>query len=208
MRSEHAVLDIHTRVQCQFVHFAQDDALVGGLLGVFAHQHGPARIEGRIKIVVAAMDVQSVLGQGARADLQNHGGELAWRVIILLHGIDDSLTGSKVDRAAARHRIGGRATLRRVFAFAFDGDFLMPEDVELALGVGLLVNLAPFRRGGDRIKDSTVRDAGFDVLGDELIAITGDADARIFGGGLGGLGCGDSYFIDDTFIRNHKILSI
>ncbi len=64
-------------IERQLVDLAQDDRLVGRLLGVLGHQHGPARVEGGVEVVVAAMDVEGVLGQGARADLEHHGRELA-----------------------------------------------------------------------------------------------------------------------------------
>ena len=130
MGGEHAVLDVHARVERQFVDLAEDDGLVGGLLGVLADEHGPARVERGVEIVVAAMDVEGVLGEGAGADFEHHGGELAGRVIILLHGVGDALAGGEIDRALAADGEGRGAALRGVFAFGLDGDFLPAPDIQ------------------------------------------------------------------------------
>ena len=127
---EHAVLDVHARVERQFVDLAEDDGLVGRLLGVLGDDHRPAGVERGVEIVVAAMDVERVLGQGAGADFEHHGGEFAGRVVILLHGIDDALAGSEIDRALAADRERRRAALRGMFAFGFDRDFLMAPDIQ------------------------------------------------------------------------------
>ena len=55
---------------------------------------------------------------------------------------------------------------------------LRAEDVELALGEGLLVELAALGRRRDRIEDAGVGDAGFGVVGDELVAVGGDTNRR------------------------------
>ena len=87
-------------------------------------------------------------------------------MVILLHGIDDALAGGEIDRAAAGDGEGGGAALRGMFAFAFDGNFLLAENVQLPLRVGLLVDLAAFGRRGDRVKHATFGDAGLDMFGD------------------------------------------
>ena len=48
---------------------------------------------------------------------------------------------------------------------------LLPEDVELTLGVRLLVDLAAFGRRRDRIEHAAVGDARFGVVGHELVAV-------------------------------------
>ena len=131
--------------------------LVGGLLGVLGHEHRPAGIERGVKIVVAAMHIQRVLGQRARADLEDHRREFSGRVIILLHRVNDALAGGEIDRAPARDGEGRGAALRGVFAFGFDGDFLLAPDVQFALRVRALVNFAAFGRGRDRDKTRRLR---------------------------------------------------
>jgi hypothetical protein len=188
VRRQHAVLDVHARVERQLVDFAHDDRLIRGLLGVLAHHHRPAGVERGIKVVVAAMHVQRVLGQRARADFEHHRRELAGRVVVLLHRVHDALAGGEVDRALAAHGERRRAALRRVLALALDGDLRAAEDVQLTLRVGLLVNLAAFGRGGDRVENAAVGDAGFDVLGHQLVAVARHGDARVLrlGDGAGG----------------------
>ena len=122
----------------------QDERLVGRLLGVLAEDDDPAGVERAVDIVVAAVDVERVLGERARADLQHHRRALARRVVVLLHAVDDALAGGVVDDALAAHRVGDGAALRGVLAFGLDGDRVAAEDVEFALGKGLLVELAAF----------------------------------------------------------------
>ena len=62
MGSEHSVLDVHPRVQCQLVALTQDDRLISCLLSVSPHQHCPAGIQSSIKIIVPTVDVERVLG--------------------------------------------------------------------------------------------------------------------------------------------------
>jgi hypothetical protein len=168
---QHAVLDVHARIEGKLVDLAQDDGLVGGLLGVLAHDHRPAGVQRGVEIVVAAMDVEGVLGQRARADFQDHGGKFARRVVILLHRVNDALAGSEIHRAAAGDGKRGRAPLRGVLAFGLDGDFLLAPNVEFALREGSLVNLAPFGRGRDGIENAAFGDADFNVLGDQRLPL-------------------------------------
>ena len=56
---------------------------------------------------------------------------------------------------------------------------LRAEDVELAFGERLLVELAAFGRGRDGVEDAGVGDAGFGVVGNELVAVGGDANAGV-----------------------------
>ena len=190
MGGEHAVLDVHTRVERQFVDLAENDALVGCLLGVLGDDHRPASVERGVEIVVAAMDVEGVLGEGAGADFEHHGGELAGRVIVLLHGVSDALAGGEIDRALAADRVRRGAALRGMFTFGFDRDFLMAPDVQFTRRIGALVNLAALSGGRDGVKDAALGDAGLDVLGHQEIAVAGDADAGIFGGSGIGFGRG------------------
>ena len=69
----------------------KNQRLVGSLLRVLAEQHDPARIERSINIVVAAVHVQGMLGQRARAHFQHHRRTLARRVIVLLNAVDHTL---------------------------------------------------------------------------------------------------------------------
>jgi len=71
--------------------------------------------------------------------------------------------------------------LRRVLAFALDGNLLLAEDVQFSLRIRLLINFAALGRWRDRVEDSAFGDADFDVFGDELVAVAGDANAGVFG---------------------------
>ena len=119
---EHAVLDVHARVERQLVDLAQDDCRIRRVLGVASHHHRPTDVECAVKIVVTAMHVERLLGQRASADLHHHGGELARRVIILLHRVGDALPGGEVDRTLAGHGERRGTALGGVFAFALDRD--------------------------------------------------------------------------------------
>ena len=178
MRREEAVHHVHRRREAELGDAAQDERLVGGLLRVFAEDDDPARVERAVDIVMSAVHVQRVLGQRARADLEDHRRTLAGRVVILLDAVDDALPRRVVDDALAAHRVRDGAALRGVLAFGFDGDGVAAEDVQLAFRECLLVELAAFGRWRDRIEDAGVGDAGFGVVRDELVAVGRDPDAR------------------------------
>ena len=64
-------------------------------------------------------------------------------------------------------------------ALGFDGYGVPPEGVELAFGKRLLVELATLCRWRDGIENAGVSDAGFRVVGDELVAVSGDPRAGV-----------------------------
>ena len=76
-----------------------------------------------------------------------------------------------------------RAPLRRVFTLGLDGDLLLAPNVQLALRVRALVNLASLRRRRNGIKNPAFRNARFDVLGHEMIAVAGDAHSGVLRAG-------------------------
>ncbi len=119
---EEAVHDVHARRERELGDAAQDERLVGGLLRVLAEEHDPAGVERAIDVVVAAVHVQRVLGQRARADFEHHRRALAGRVIVLLNAVDNALAGGEVDHALAADRVRDGAALGRVLAFGLDGD--------------------------------------------------------------------------------------
>ena len=63
----------------------------------------------------------------------------------------------------------------------FDRDLLLAPDVQLSRGVRVLINLPALRARRDGVEDTALRDARLDVLRDELVAITCDAHAGVFG---------------------------
>ena len=141
VRGQEAVHDVHARRERKLGHAAQNQRLVGGLLRVLAEEHDPAGVERAINIVVAAVHVEGVLGQRARAHFEHHRRSLARRVIVLLHAVDHSLAGGEVDHALAADRVRNGSALGRVLAFGFNGDGVAAEDVQLAFGIGLLEKL-------------------------------------------------------------------
>ncbi len=177
MGGEEAVHHVHPRGQTQFRDPPQDKRLVRGLLGVLAKDDDPAGVEGAVDVVMAAMDVQRVLGERASRHFQDHRRALAGSVVILLDTVDDPLARGVVDDPFATDGVCDGAALRRVFAFGFDGYGIAAKGIELPLGKGLLVQLTAFRGRRDRVEDSGIRDAGFRVVGNELIAVGGDSNA-------------------------------
>ena len=165
--------------QAQLGDAPQDQRLVGGLLGVLAEDDDPAGIERAVDVVVAAVHVERVLGQRARADFEDHRRALAGRVVILLDAVDNALARGVVDDALAADGVGDGAALRRVFAFGLDGNRVAAEDVQLAFGESLLVQFAAFGRGGNRVEHAGVGDPSFGVIGNQLVSVSGDADSRV-----------------------------
>ena len=56
---------------------------------------------------------------------------------------------------------------------------LLPEDVQVAFGIGLLEELAALGGGRDGIKDAGVGDARLGVVGDQLVSVGGNPNAGI-----------------------------
>ena len=81
---------------------------------------------------MTTVNVKSVLSQSTRANFEHHCGTLAWSMIILLHGISDTLAGGKVDGTLACNRECSRSALSRMFSFGFDRDFLLAEYIKFA----------------------------------------------------------------------------
>jgi hypothetical protein len=67
---EEAVHDVHAGSEREFGDAAENEGLVGGLLRVFAEEHDPAGVERGVDVVVAAMHIEGVLGEGARAHFE------------------------------------------------------------------------------------------------------------------------------------------
>ena len=171
MRGEKAVHDVHARRQTELGDAPEDERLVGSLLRVLAENDDPAGVERAVHVVVAAVHVQRVLGQRACRDFQHHRRALARRVVILLDAVNNALARGVIDDALAADRIRDRPALCGVLAFRLDRDGVAPEDVELPFSIGLLVELAAFRRRRDRIKHAAVGDSSFSVVGDELVPV-------------------------------------
>ena len=125
----------------------------------------PSRIERAVDVVVPAMHVQGVLGEGASGNFQHHGRALAWGVIVLLHAVDDSLARSVVDHSFAAHRVCDGPSLGCVLTFGLNGDGVVAKHVEFALGKGLLVQLTAFGRWRNGIKHTGIGNARFCVVG-------------------------------------------
>ena len=104
---------------------------------------------------------------------------LPGRVVILLDAVDDALAGRVVDDPLAADRVRDGAALGGVLALGFDGNRVVAEDVELAFGERLLVQLAAFGRRRDRVEHAGVSDSRFGVVGHELVAVGGDANPGV-----------------------------
>ena len=176
---EEAVHDVHARRERELGDAAQDQRLVGGLLRILAEDHDPAGVERAVDVVVAAVDVERVLGERARAHFQHHGRALAGRVIVLLHAVDHSLAGGEVDHALAANRVRNGAALGRVLAFRLNGDGVVAEDVQVALGIGLLEELAALGGRRNGIENAGIGDARLGVIRDQLVSVGGDPNAGI-----------------------------
>jgi hypothetical protein len=100
-------------------------------------------------------------------------------VIVLLNTVDHALAGGKVDHSLAADRVSNRAALRRVLALGFNRNGIVPEDVQMAFGIGLLEELAALRGWRNRIEDAGVADARLGVVRDQLISICGNPYAGI-----------------------------
>ena len=179
MGREEAVHDVHAGGQTELGDPAENERLVGGLLGVFAEDDDPPCVEGAVHVVVPAVDVQGMLGQRPRRHLQHHRGALAGSVVILLDAVDNALARGVIHHALAAHGVGDRAALGGVFSLRFHGDRVLTKHVELALSKRLLIQLAALGRRRNGIEHAGLGDARFSVVGNQLVAVGGDSDSRV-----------------------------
>jgi hypothetical protein len=181
VRGEESVLYVHSRSQTEFGYAPQNERLVGSLLRVFAEHDNPSGIERAVYVVVSAMDIQRVLGEGASANLQHHRRALARGVVILFHAVHDSLAGRKVHHPLAANGMRDGSALCRMLPLSLDSDGVVAEDIQFAFRIGLLVQLSALGGRGDRIEDSRVGDASFSMIRNELISVGSYPDTRVTG---------------------------
>jgi len=124
-----------------------------------------------------------VLGQRPGDDFQNHRRAFARGVVVLFHSVEDSLTGRKVDNPLSAHRVRNSSALSRVFSFRFHGQRVAAENIQVALGEGLLVKFSTFGGGRDRIEHACIGNSRFGVVGHELVSVCGDPYSRVARGG-------------------------
>ena len=141
-----------------------DRGEVGRLLRVGAEQDRVAGGQQGVDVVVAGHDVQGVLGDHARGDLQHEAADLlADGHVVRLHRVEDPLAGGRVgDELAAGQRRAQRAALGGVLALGLEEERVLAPHVDAALGAGRLEQLGDLGRRGDRVAD----DAAADVLHD------------------------------------------
>ena len=179
MRRQEPVLGIDSRRKTQFRHPPDDQRLVRRLLGIFGEKDDPTGIQGRIDVIVAAMNVEGVFGQGPGRDLHHHRRALAGCVVVLFETVNDALPRREIDRPLAGNGERYRAALCGVLSLRFDGQFRPAEDVQLALRERLLVHFAHFGGRCDRVEDPAVRQAGLCVVADQLVAVGSDPNSGI-----------------------------
>ena len=177
---------------------AQDQRLVGGLLRVLAEEHDPAGVERAVNVVVSAVHVERVLGQRAGAHFEHHRRALAGRVVVLLNAVDNALAGGEVDHALAADGVSNGAALGRVLAFGLNGDGVAAEDVQVALSIGLLEELAAFGGRRDGIKNAGIGDARLSVVRDKLVSVGGNSNA-----GVASSFCHESLSVSPVLSANH-----
>src|SRR5688572_8288822 len=102
-------------------------------------------------------------------------------MVVLLHAVDDTLSGRVVDDPLSADRVRDGTTLRRVLSLGFNRDRVSAEHVQFAFGECLLVKLTTLSRGCNWIEDTGIGNPCFGMVGDELIAVGGDANPRIPG---------------------------
>src|SRR6185503_9478254 len=171
---------------------------VFGRAEVFADELGLVLVEGALKVAGEeaihdvhagckgefgdAANVEGVRGECAGADFEDHGGALAGSMVVLLDAINYALTGGEVDDALAADGVGDGATLSGVLSLRFDGDGIFAEDVEIALSIGLLEELAAFGGRRNWIENAGIGDARFGVVRNELVSVGCDPDSWITSG--------------------------
>ena len=91
MAGEEAVHRIDAGSQRQLVDPAQDQRLIGRLLRIDREGYVPTGVKGAVNVVVSAVNVERVLGEGACGHLDHHCRELPGSVVVLLEPVDHPL---------------------------------------------------------------------------------------------------------------------
>ncbi len=160
-----------------------DRGEVGRFLRIAAEEDGVAGREQRVDVVMARHDVQRMLGDDARGDVQHEAADLlADGDVVRLHPVQDALAGRGVgDVLAAGQRRAEGAALRGMLAFGLEEEGVLAPDVDSAVGAERLVDLRDFGGGSDRIPDHAAAHATHD-FGYGAVAVDDVLDAWIFCG--------------------------
>ncbi|GAB4120614.1 MAG: hypothetical protein Fur0026_11900 [Sideroxydans sp.] len=103
MGGQETVLRHHCRGQRQLGGPARDQVEVGRLLRVLCHHLDEAGVVGAVVIVMRAMHVERILGDGAATEIEHIGQAFADGGIQRFVHEGHALRGSKIDRAHAGH---------------------------------------------------------------------------------------------------------
>ncbi len=142
---EEAILHIEERSFGIFGGAARDQGEIAGLLRIARVEDAPAAIGHAHNVVMAGMNIESLGGEGAGADVEDHGQSLAGNHVEDLFHEDEALTRCEVGYAPTgdgkTFASGGGA----MFGFGFyESQFVTPQ---VALSVGDL-NLVAAAHGG------------------------------------------------------------
>jgi len=99
----------------------------------------------------------------------------------MIQPIDDPLSRGEIHYPLAGGRQGNGPPLGGKLAFGFNRKLGLSEHVERTLGVGKLIILPHLGGGCDGIKHAAIGDTGFGVIGNQMVAVGGDSDAKIAG---------------------------
>ena len=157
-----------------------DRRQVGRFLRIGAEQDGVARRKQRVHVVMPGHDVERMLGDDTRRNLQHEAaGLLADGDEVRFERVQDALTRRCVrDELAAAQRRAERATLRRVFAFRLEKERVLAPGIDAALGAEGLVDLGDFSRWRDRVTDDATANLAHDVS-DSTVAMDNAGNAWI-----------------------------
>ena len=150
-----AVHGVGDRDQRQRAEAIGDRGEVGRLLRIAAEQYGVAGLEQRVDVVMTRHDVERVLGDDARRDLQHETADLlADGDVVRLHPVQDALAGGGVgDVFASGQRRPEGAALGRMLAFRLEEEGVLAPDVDSAIGSERLINFRDLGGRGDRVAD-------------------------------------------------------
>ena len=162
VRREKAVLHVHERGLARLGGPPRDEREIACLLRVAAKEDAPAAIRHAHHVIVAAMDVERMAGQGAGADVEDNRQAFSGnRIEHLLHE-DEALAAGKVGHPPARQREAFAGACGRVFGFGLDECQQVAPEILLPIGNLGLVARAHRRAGSDGISAGALGDVGID----------------------------------------------
>jgi hypothetical protein len=158
VRGQETVLDVEKRGHRVLGGAPGNEGQIARVLGVLAEEEAPPAVGHGHHVVMPAVDVQRVRGQGPGPDVKDAGQALAGDGVQHLLHQHQPLAGGEVGDAPSGQGKPFAGRRRTVFGFRLNEGQRIPPQVALAVGHRLLEAMPHGSGGGDRIGTGSLAD--------------------------------------------------